>query len=203
MAETLPGNSFVLKQSTIFVRSFFYGTTAQTVAVSLSKNGAAFAGAGGAVAEIANGWYSVTLNPTDTNTIGILAYHATAASGGPADFCDYVQSQILPDLALNPSGQVLVSSNLKQNQPFSALFFMTQIGTTNPAPGLMVTGQRTFGVAGFSNVAGAVAECGGANNGGGWYVFSGLVADSANAVAGFKFSSPGANDTDFSLWFQP
>jgi hypothetical protein len=216
MATTNTTNGIQLLQSTLYLRTFYFGTVSQTVTVAISKNGAAFAapsisatatevgGAGNG-----RGFYSIQLSVPDTGTLGDLAYSCTASSGGPATWTDQVTSQMygataigVPQLALNSQNQVLVSSNLKQAQNFTALFFMTQVSTTNPAPGLSVTGQRTFGSA-FTGVTGSIAEITGVGLGGGWYVFNGTAADSANAVAGFKFSSPGANDTDFSLWFQP
>jgi hypothetical protein len=204
----------VLKQSTAFVRPFYFGTTGQTVTVKLSKNSGsgtmtAWATAGGAVSEIGGagnglGWYSIALNSTtDTGTVGALAYNCTASSGGPVDFCDIVSTQVVSDFALDGSGRVMVSSPLRQNTAFAALFFMTQLGSNNPAPGLTVAGQRAFGIAGFNNVTGGIAEVGGAGNGAGWYVFNGTAADSANAVAGFKMTATGANDSEFTLWFQP
>jgi len=94
-----------LKQSTARVRVFkmidsadhFSKKTGLTCAVNLSKNGGAFGAAGGAVAEIANGWYSVSLTTTDTNTLGDLAYYITAAGADDTDFCDQVTTQILGD----------------------------------------------------------------------------------------------------------
>src|SRR6516164_7195339 len=214
MAETLTNTngSFVIKQNTGFPRPFFFGTPGTTVTVHLSKpvgmTMTAFATAhggspAGQAVELSAGWYYFPLDVVDTNSSGALAYNCTGLAGGPVDFCDIVETQKFSDLALDANGRVLVSSNLKQGQSFTALFFMTQVGTTNPAPGLVVTGQRTFGVLGFANVTGLIAEVGGTAAGSGWYVFQGAASDSANPVVGFKFSSPGANDSDFSLWFQP
>lgn len=61
------------------------GLTGASPTVTLSKNGGAFASPSGAVTEIANGWYKVAGNATDSNTAGPLALHATAASGDPTD----------------------------------------------------------------------------------------------------------------------
>ena len=62
------------------------GLTGAAPTVTLSKNGGAFGAAAGAVTEIAYGWYKVAGNATDNNTLGPLALHATAASGGdPTD----------------------------------------------------------------------------------------------------------------------
>src|SRR5262245_7922799 len=55
--------------------------TGKTVAIVISKNGGAFgnpnAGATNAT-EISNGWYKVTLDATDTNTLGDLIVRGTA-----------------------------------------------------------------------------------------------------------------------------
>lgn len=61
------------------------GLTGASPTVTISKNGGAFASPSGAVTEIANGWYKVAGNATDTNTAGPIALHATAASGDPFD----------------------------------------------------------------------------------------------------------------------
>jgi hypothetical protein len=65
--------------------------TGKTVAITLSKAGAAFAnpsaGATNAT-EVANGWYQVTLSTTDTNTLGDLVVRGTAAT------CDDTERQL-------------------------------------------------------------------------------------------------------------
>lgn len=68
--------------------------------VTLSKAGGAFAACAGAVTEIANGWYKVAGNATDTNTLGPLALHATVAT---ADASDLVVANIV---AFNPQDAV-------------------------------------------------------------------------------------------------
>jgi hypothetical protein len=61
------------------------GKTGLTVTVTLSKNGAAFAAAAGAVSELSSGWYALAGNATDRNTLGALALHATATGADPTD----------------------------------------------------------------------------------------------------------------------
>ena len=68
--------------------------TGLTVTVLLSKNGAAFAAAAGAVTEIANGWYNLACTAADTNTVGALAIHATAATADPTDDLDQVNAPV-------------------------------------------------------------------------------------------------------------
>jgi hypothetical protein len=68
------------------------GATGKTVTVTISKAGAAFAAPTGTVTEIANGLYAIALTIVDTNTVGDLAFHCTAAGCDPTDFIDAVTS---------------------------------------------------------------------------------------------------------------
>jgi hypothetical protein len=180
------------------------------VTIYLGKNGAApvLAANSGAVTEIGAsmpGVYAVVFSGgADLATAGSLSFYATGAGADPTNEFHRVDTNYLnTDLAINSSGQVNVPSNVKQNTAFTALFFMTLVGTSNPAPGLTVTGQRTFGAAGFSNVSGTIAEVGGAGAGAGWYVLNGVAADSNAPCVGFKMTAIGANDSDFTIWTQP
>lgn len=88
----------MLKQSTERVRTFIMVDVADhlspktgiTPTVNISKAGGSFAAAGGVVAEIANGWYKITLTTTDTNTLGDLAFHITGTGADPTQFRDEV-----------------------------------------------------------------------------------------------------------------
>ncbi len=53
--------------------------------VTLSKNGGSFASPSGAVSEVGSGWYKVAGNATDSNTLGVLVLHATAAGAAVVD----------------------------------------------------------------------------------------------------------------------
>lgn len=83
----------IKNSSTVYPLVFFMvdsadhitGKTGLTVTVTLSKAGGAFASPSGAVSEIANGWYKVAGNATDSNTNGPLALHATATGADPSD----------------------------------------------------------------------------------------------------------------------
>lgn len=61
------------------------GKTGLTPTVTLSKNGGAFAPPAGTVTELANGWYKVAGNATDTGTLGPLILNATGAGADPVD----------------------------------------------------------------------------------------------------------------------
>lgn len=62
------------------------GKTGLSPTVTISKDGSAtFATPAGAVSEMANGWYKVAGHATDSNTLGEIALHATAAGADPCD----------------------------------------------------------------------------------------------------------------------
>lgn len=70
--------------------------TGVTIAVTISKNGAAFGNpSGGATnaTEIANGWYYVDLSTTDTGTAGPLIIKGTSATINPTEQAYQVVAQ--------------------------------------------------------------------------------------------------------------
>lgn len=91
--------TYPLKQSSTAQALVFYmvassdhiaAGTGLTCTVTIRKSGGSFASPGGAVTEIANGWYQVAGNATDTNTLGPLLLHATATGADPTDVCYHV-----------------------------------------------------------------------------------------------------------------
>jgi len=179
-----------------------------SMAVKISKNGASGVSMNGTPfveVDSANlpGVYALPFTVVDTNTLGSFAIDVTGTGADHTTEVHRVVTQLPSDFSIDGTGRANVTSNLKQNTSFTYLFLMTLLGTTNPATGITVTGQRTFGGSGFSPVSGTIAEVGGGGLGSGWYVFSGAAADSNSATAGFKMTGAGCNDTDFSLTFQP
>jgi hypothetical protein len=69
--------------------------------VNLSKAGAAFGAAAGAVTEVASGWYKVALNTTDTGTAGDLAFYITGTGADDTDFCDQVYDPTVANIGIN------------------------------------------------------------------------------------------------------
>jgi hypothetical protein len=61
------------------------GKTGLSPTVTIRKANGSFASPAGAVTEIANGWYKVAGNATDTNTLGPLLLHATGTGADPVD----------------------------------------------------------------------------------------------------------------------
>lgn len=86
-------------QNSTYVRPFKMDLTAGGDAtglvpvVTLSKAGGAFAAAAGTVAELSDGWYTITLTNVDTNTAGTLAYHIAVATANDIDTFDEVVAQ--------------------------------------------------------------------------------------------------------------
>ena len=88
VAERIPQSIAIRVQFYLALTSdHVAAATGKTVAITISKNGAAFgnpsAGATNAT-EIASGWYYVDLSTTDTGTLGPLAVRGTAASSDDA-----------------------------------------------------------------------------------------------------------------------
>lgn len=73
--------TFLLVSSTDHIAA----VTGVAPTVTISKNGAAFGAPAGAVSEIGNGWYALSGNATDRNTLGGLLIHATATGADPVD----------------------------------------------------------------------------------------------------------------------
>lgn len=65
------------------------GKTGLAPTVTISKNGGVFASPAGAVTEVGSGLYKIAANATDTNTLGPLWIHATAAGADPLDERSY------------------------------------------------------------------------------------------------------------------
>jgi hypothetical protein len=87
------------------------GLTGLTPTVTISKNGAAFGGAAGAVSEIGNGWYAQAGHATDRETLGELLIHATATGADPVDFKVDITAQ---DQFATNFGMLNVSANIEQ-----------------------------------------------------------------------------------------
>lgn len=80
------------------------GSTGATVVALLRKNTGAFATASGAVSEVGYGWYQVAGNANDTNTLGPVLLHGTAAG------CDPTDIQVARVVAYNPDSATVVLS---------------------------------------------------------------------------------------------
>lgn len=150
------------------------GLTGASPAVTLSKAGAAFGAAAGAVTEVANGIYKIAFTTADTNTLGDLAVHATAASGDPTDFIDQVVGGIWKNVIFN-----------------NYEFLMTDSTNHNPASGKTVTVTRSIDGGAFgAGTLSAVTEI--AN---GIYAVNFAAADLNGNCIVLRATASGCDDT--------
>lgn len=180
----------ILQSSTQSVLLFFMtdstdhisAKTGLTCTVTISKNGAAFGSPSGAVSEIANGWYKVAGNATDTNTLGPLALHATATG---ADACDIIVANIVsynPQSATNLGLSALPTAN--PGAANGVLIAGTNTATT--FAGVAASGA-TPATAGITVIGGAASTTGGGTSAAAIALTGGAGAASTNGA------SPGLN----------
>jgi hypothetical protein len=132
-----------IKQSTAVINLLFLmvdstnhviGKTGLSPTVTLSKNGAAFASPAGAVSELANGWYQVAANATDSYTIGSLTLHAEGTAADPTDVQFSIVANLESDtfsLANGTEGFVAINSDVETI--LSRIIGTLSAGTHNPA----------------------------------------------------------------------
>lgn len=158
--------------------------TGITPTVTLSKNGAAFGAAAGAVTEVANGVYCVAGNATDTNTLGPLWLHATGTGADATDRGDFdvvaFDPQSATSLGLSNLDAAITSRMATYTQPtgFLAATFPggTIASTTNLTAGTISTVTN--------NVGGVVGNVGGDISGNVLGNVNGNVAGTVGSVIG-------------------
>lgn len=74
----------MILKNTAYTLTFLVGTVGLAPAVTISKDGAAFAAPAGAVSEIGNGWYKIPLSSSEMNADNI-AVHITITGYNPLD----------------------------------------------------------------------------------------------------------------------
>ena len=116
------------------------GVTGLTPTVTLSKSGGPFASCAGTVSEIANGWYKVAGNATDTNTLGPLILRATGTGADPVDM-------LFDVVAFDPQTAYLVSSDISGLATASAL---TTVGTNVSTAVTQTTASATRAALGMA-----------------------------------------------------
>lgn len=116
------------------------GVTGITPTVTISKNGGAFASPAGAVTEIANGFYKVAGNATDTNTLGPLILHATGTGADPRDM---IYPVVADDPQVTDAAALLATTN-------GAATVATQLAYLDAAVSAAGGGNDTFVIDGDS-----------------------------------------------------
>ena len=85
MFRQLSSTSYPINFFMVLASDHVTPATGLTPVVTLSKNGAAFGAASGAVTEISSGWYSLAGDATDRGTLGELLIHAAVATADNTD----------------------------------------------------------------------------------------------------------------------
>lgn len=190
--------------------------TGKTIAVVLSKNGAAFANpSGGATnaTEIANGWYYVDLSTTDTGTAGPLIVRGTVSAVDDVETgftvvdahnagFDGVPSAVaaasggLP--TVDSTNSVKIQSGLKKNTALASFEFQMLDSTGAPATGLTIAATRSIDGAAYGACTNSAAEV--AN---GTYKLNLAAGDLNGNVIGLRFTATGAVDTNIYIVTQP
>jgi hypothetical protein len=160
--------------------------TGKTIAVTISKNGAAFgnpsAGATNAT-EIASGWYYVDLSTTDTGTAGPLAVRGTNA--------DIDDTEIAFEVGLGVF--------IKKNTALSGFTFpMRSTADYTPSTGRSVTCVRSIDGGATASCTNAVSEVGS-----GLYKVDLAAADTNGSLITLILTASGAHSEIISLVTQP
>lgn len=187
--------------------------TGKTIAVTISKNGAAFGNpSGGATnaTEIASGWYYVDLSTTDTGTTGPLIVLGTAATVDPVQIAFAVVDSHnagfdgVPSVTAgangglplgDASGRVTLAPSqlfVKKNTQLSSFEFVMYSSTDHvtPTTGLTVTATRSIDGGAFAACANAVSEVGS-----GVYKITLAAADLNGTTIMVLFEAAGADST--------
>lgn len=154
MRRLAQSTSVVIMLKVFLSNDHITAATGKTVAITISKNGGAFgnpnAGATNAT-EVSGGWYKVTMDTTDTGTLGDLAIVGTATS------CD-ISDQICHVVSATTNGATnldaaITSRMATYTQPtgfLAATFPTTVASTTNITAGTVTTTTNVTTVNGLA-----------------------------------------------------
>ena len=148
------------------------GKTGITPSVTISKNGGTFAAPAGAVSEVANGWYKIAGNATDSNTVGAFLVHATGTGADPFDIthevvvCDIDSATVTVGTNNDKTGYSLVAAYDSAKTAASQANVATELttyGGLKPTVAGRTLDIATTGEAGldFNNVAGTIPDSAG------------------------------------------
>jgi hypothetical protein len=119
------------------------GKTGLTLTITVSKDGGAFGPISPSVTERGTGWYNLALTSSETDTLGDLAMHITAAGADPLDLVD----QVVP-------ARVKINAAMLKNTSQLLQFQMTDSSSHQPVTGL-VDGDFTKKIVGIDGASGS------------------------------------------------
>ena len=153
------------------------GKTGLTLTITAGKAGGAFGAITPTVTERGNGWYTLSLTASHTDTLGDLALHITGTGADPTDLTCQI-----------------VSRHRSKNLAFPAFeFVMTDAVTHAPLTGLTdanFTKQYSIDGAPFSNLTGTITEVGA----GAYQIDLTAGQNNGNNIM-LRFAAPGADTT--------
>lgn len=184
-----------LTQSTAFNRLIFMvddtthisGAAGLSLTITAGKAGAAFASISPTVTDLGNGWYSLALTTTHTDTLGCLGFHITATGADPLDFADLV--------TVNGFAQGVAFADFQ--------FRMTDAagtGITGLVNGDFSKKEFSIGGGAQGSLAGTITEDPG---GEGFYLVSFAAAELAGRSVAVTFEATGAIPTQLTIITNP
>lgn len=153
------------------------GKTGLTPTVTLSKNGAGYGAAAGAVSEIGNGLYKVAGNATDSGTLGELWLHATATGADPTDVAYAV-------VAYDPFTRVLPANSIVNESIADGALTAVKFGNDTTVKALL-TGTAVAAGASTITLDGSAVGVSNYYDGQTVQIVSGTGAGQARVVTGY------------------
>lgn len=83
------------------------GKAGLTLTITASKNGGAFGSISPTVTERGDGWYSLSLTASHTDTLGDLALHITGTAADPADMVLLVEARSVDDVSADTLAEIV------------------------------------------------------------------------------------------------
>lgn len=113
---------------------------AASLTITESKNGGAFSSITPTVSDLGNGWYSIALTATNTNTAGDYALYITCAGADPIKEIFNVQAS-LPSNVISIGANAITSSAIAANAITSAKIAANAITSSQIASGAIGSSQ--------------------------------------------------------------
>jgi len=195
------------------------GLTIDQADMILTKNGGSFAqkNASGTATHDTDGWYSTTLNDTDTNTVGILKLnvHVAGALGIwetwqviPQLIYDALYAISAPGflqsttagrkLTVSTGGLADIAAVIKKNTAFSNFPFTMFNPAGDPLAGETVTVRRSIDGGALANATGTITPVTE-----GLYIFSATAADTNGDTLAWHFKSDNTKETRLTILTKP
>lgn len=171
--------------------------------IAVSVNGGPFTVTSQTLPNPLAGWYTVTLGPPLTNTLGQVALQATATDPNtPGETLVWTQNniQIVPPTVLNPATPTGATIAIQRGVALPAMPFPMYSNAAPPVllTGLSVAGQRSLDGGAFVTLAGPIHEIGA-----GWYATPLTASETNGQVIALRFSAAGAQDQLITIPTQP